>query len=264
MKGSDDQQPHDRRGDEAFDGLPSRFQDDRKTLLQTESETMATKLGQTVGVEALLGALLLLFGLLVGLGFWIYQLDSQLIENQRALASLKSQRQIQENQGSPTGGQEDIERINTQIESLRTAMATFAASSKEETMSAKESLAGEMMALQKDFAALSETVASLKEQWRAFKGDNSGVPKANGANRQNAANSWSVNLVAGDNKTAIEKLQAKFKQQAVPAERQTVHIDGKAWYRLRVTGFASRREADDYALRVKSKLGLEDVWVSRR
>ncbi|NOU15703.1 MAG: hypothetical protein HOO92_17370 [Methylococcaceae bacterium] len=72
---------------------------------------------------------------------------------------------------------------------------------------------------------------------------------------------WSVNLIAFRQDWYAKSKASEYIQKGVPVEVVPVEISGVVWYRLRVSGFKNKPEADAYALRVKRALNLSSVWV---
>jgi len=74
---------------------------------------------------------------------------------------------------------------------------------------------------------------------------------------------WVVKLLSVRQKSIADDLQTKFRSKGVPIEQQSVEIDGKTIYRLGVSGFNSRHQANEYAENAIKKLGLNSYWVSQ-
>ena len=75
--------------------------------------------------------------------------------------------------------------------------------------------------------------------------------------------SWSVNLVAFRQKWYAKNKLQEFNKKKVAAELIQVKVKGETWYRLRVKGFNSEKEASRYAKKVKKTLNLGSVWVTK-
>lgn len=75
---------------------------------------------------------------------------------------------------------------------------------------------------------------------------------------------WSVNVISLSSQEAAGKMQIKFKKLGIPVESKRTVVNGKDWYRLRVTGFETRKEAVKYADTVKQKLGTKSIWVTQK
>ena len=74
---------------------------------------------------------------------------------------------------------------------------------------------------------------------------------------------WSVNLNSYPNRIETDKKMLELKRQGIPAEVVVVTVNGVQWYRIRVTGFATKAEADAYADKVIKILGRSRAWVSK-
>lgn len=74
---------------------------------------------------------------------------------------------------------------------------------------------------------------------------------------------WSVNLMAIKQQWYAQSKAAEFERKGVPVEVVPVEVNNQTWYRLRVTGFKDRQEANEYSARVKKALNLSSVWVGK-
>ncbi|MEE9339859.1 MAG: SPOR domain-containing protein, partial [Methylococcaceae bacterium] len=71
------------------------------------------------------------------------------------------------------------------------------------------------------------------------------------------------NLVAFRQKWYAKNKLQEFNKKNVAAELIQVKVKGETWYRLRVKGFKSEKEASRYATKVKKTLNLGSVWVTK-
>lgn len=78
-----------------------------------------------------------------------------------------------------------------------------------------------------------------------------------------AKRGWAVNLASFNRELTYQKVATQLQQNGIEAEQVVVHVKGKKWYRIRVTGFQSMQEATTYANEIKGKYGLMDPWVGR-
>jgi len=74
---------------------------------------------------------------------------------------------------------------------------------------------------------------------------------------------WSVNLNSYPNRVETDKKMQELKKQGIPAEVVVVTVNEVQWYRIRVTGFETKVEADAYADKVIKILGRSRAWVSK-
>ncbi len=101
--------------------------------------------------------------------------------------------------------------------------------------------------------------AATKNKQRA-----SAISDSESKNTQGKAKGiWAVNLMSVKERSIADKQLSKFKKQGVAAVVKSVKIKGKRWYRIQVTGFKTRQQAQTYAKSVKSKLSLSGTWVTR-
>jgi hypothetical protein len=57
---------------------------------------------------------------------------------------------------------------------------------------------------------------------------------------------------------------ASAESQHIALERRQAMVNGKRYWRVQLSGFPSVDEAKSQARSVKAKLGLPDVWISKR
>ncbi|MGH8553601.1 MAG: SPOR domain-containing protein, partial [Methylococcales bacterium] len=81
--------------------------------------------------------------------------------------------------------------------------------------------------------------------------------------RQSSGGDWSVNLMSFPDEAVAKKQVENMSRKGISAAIQRTNISGKNWYRVRIPGFKSKQEAQDYSESVVRKLGLSGTWVSR-
>lgn len=72
---------------------------------------------------------------------------------------------------------------------------------------------------------------------------------------------WAVNIVSLDVRQDAKQMLARLHRQGLQATMMKVKVAGKLWYRLRLTGYASRPAAESERLKIIKK-GYADAWVS--
>ncbi len=80
--------------------------------------------------------------------------------------------------------------------------------------------------------------------------------------KPSASGNWGVNLVAFKQEWFAQSKAAEFARQGVYAEVIPIQGDGGTMYRLRVGGFASKKEANASKDKIRRVLNLDSVWVS--
>jgi|GEM_PF-3164755 len=75
---------------------------------------------------------------------------------------------------------------------------------------------------------------------------------------------WVINLTSSPSKADAERFAAKAKSRNIATAMQQVTVKGTQYWRVQITGFASREEAKVYARTAREKLGLKDVWITKR
>lgn len=77
------------------------------------------------------------------------------------------------------------------------------------------------------------------------------------------AGKWIVNLASARTKKTIEKIKTEFENKGVFVQQKRVLINGKRWYRLQVSGLATKSEAQRFGEQAKTRLGLKSFWIER-
>jgi septal ring-binding cell division protein DamX len=75
---------------------------------------------------------------------------------------------------------------------------------------------------------------------------------------------WVVNLVSMSNKADADRFATKARSKDVQVERYAVTVKGKQYWRVHASGFSTAAEARFQANIIKEKLGLKDVWITKR
>lgn len=75
---------------------------------------------------------------------------------------------------------------------------------------------------------------------------------------------WVINLVSLSNQADAERFVAKAGSLGIATEPYAATVKGKRVWRVQVSGFASAADAKSKAGSIKERLGLKDIWVSRR
>jgi hypothetical protein len=75
---------------------------------------------------------------------------------------------------------------------------------------------------------------------------------------------WVINLVSSSRKADADRFAEKARSIDIKTEQQVVTIKGHQYWRVQITGFATAKEAGSYAGTARAKLGLKDVWITRR
>jgi len=92
---------------------------------------------------------------------------------------------------------------------------------------------------------------------------------APGSDKQDSLNlraksPWVVNLVSLSNKADADRFAARARSKDIQTERYAVTVKGKQYWRVHVSGFLTAAEANYQANIIKEKLGLKDVWITKR
>lgn len=79
-----------------------------------------------------------------------------------------------------------------------------------------------------------------------------------------AKDNWVVNLASLPSKNAADRFSRTVQKQGVDVQQQRVKVKGRPFWRIQVADFRSAEDARSFAGSVGKKLGLKDVWISRR
>ncbi len=75
---------------------------------------------------------------------------------------------------------------------------------------------------------------------------------------------WVINLVSSPRKADADRFAEKAWSRDIKTEQQLVTIKGQQYWRVQITGYATAEAARAYAGTARDKLGLKDVWITRR
>ena len=79
----------------------------------------------------------------------------------------------------------------------------------------------------------------------------------------NYGGEWSINLASYLKLSTAEKMRKQFLDKGVAADLVTAIVNGKIYYRLRVTGIENKNMALIQSTIIKERLGLEDAWITK-
>ncbi len=90
-----------------------------------------------------------------------------------------------------------------------------------------------------------------------------------GSGKQESVNTaamspWVVNLASLPNKADADRFAGKARSNDIQVEQHAVVIKGKEYWRVQACGFSTVTEARSQAEKIRKKLGLKDVWVTKR
>jgi hypothetical protein len=75
---------------------------------------------------------------------------------------------------------------------------------------------------------------------------------------------WSINIASYLKLPTAEKMKNRFLNKGVATDLVTATVNGKTYYRLRVTGFESKAAARTQSTTIKEKLGLKETWITKQ
>lgn len=74
---------------------------------------------------------------------------------------------------------------------------------------------------------------------------------------------WVVNLNSYEQRRDTDKKMEELREKGIPVEMIIVNVGGVRWFRIRVTDFKTKAEAEHYAAKIKETLNSDHAWVSR-
>jgi cell division protein FtsN len=75
---------------------------------------------------------------------------------------------------------------------------------------------------------------------------------------------WVINLASYASKSIAARKLADFERKGIAAEQSVASVNGKTIYRVRISGFDTRKAATEQAKSVRQQLGLKETWVTRQ
>jgi len=75
---------------------------------------------------------------------------------------------------------------------------------------------------------------------------------------------WVINLLALKREKAAERFVAKARQQGISVAMDKAEGKKGTFWRLRIVGFGSARDAKKYAEEITPRLGLKSTWISKQ
>jgi len=88
--------------------------------------------------------------------------------------------------------------------------------------------------------------------------------KVAGIKASTGSGPWIINLLSSINKRDTDRLAELAAVHGVPVVQNRAIVKGKEYWRLQITGFRNATEAKNYAIPVKNKLGIKDIWIFRQ
>ena len=82
--------------------------------------------------------------------------------------------------------------------------------------------------------------------------------------RQTGTGDWVINLASYASESIAARKLADFASKGVTAEQSEASINGKTIYRVRITGFDTRKAATVRAESIRQQLGLKETWITRQ
>ncbi len=74
---------------------------------------------------------------------------------------------------------------------------------------------------------------------------------------------WSVHVSSFSRRANAESIRDELRNAGYPAEVHASEVQGRTWYRISLSGFSDRGEADLKRREIGEKLGYTQAWISR-
>ncbi|MGD2138320.1 MAG: SPOR domain-containing protein [Gammaproteobacteria bacterium] len=75
---------------------------------------------------------------------------------------------------------------------------------------------------------------------------------------------WVINLASLNTRKEAENFKSKAGMKGFDTSLKQVHVKGREYWRVRVTGLDSLEEARTRGEAIKERLGLKEIWISKR
>ena len=106
--------------------------------------------------------------------------------------------------------------------------------------------------LEASHAAASEKPAGLTDSHAPVDGENLDVRNQG---------PWVINLMSSPNPSDADRFADNAKKKGIQVRQTSARLNGKEFFRVQLTGFASEEQARASAGPVQEQLGLKDVWI---
>ena len=211
-----------------------------------------------------------LFSLIIAavVGWFAVTLHVQVGDLRAELAQLRQQ----EGTATMVGTGNDTARLEEEIGRLNQRINEMSLSLNAPTASPADSNQRELETIYNRLDELGKAVESLREQQARAGSKPAETAKAEPAATKPAAaksvtkprrGSWVVNVASLTDAASAAAEQKRLKKAGIDTEVQKAVMEGHTWFRVRVTGFASREEAQAYADMAKGKLE-GNPWVGQQ
>lgn len=104
-------------------------------------------------------------------------------------------------------------------------------------------------------------VSAVTEEKLALWAEETELVRASGILSQ--AGQWRLNLISVTNESSVTSIKAKLNSAGYAADIQTAVVHGKDWYRLGISGFNSRQEANAIAASIEGLYGISGAWSNK-
>lgn len=220
-------------------------------------ESMSRGVLMAGGALAALGILLGAAGMYVGLSA-----SSQIEALQQSVDALQTKLATTQVSGDPRVGQLQAEQagIVSRLDEMTAKLDALASTPQ------KREDEPRLAELNKRLDALEHKAATAKAPAAVApaKASAPAPAKAAASAKPAVSGNWTVILASYASQGQAEEMKGKVQKQGYPADVVKTLVDGKAWYRLRILGFASHEAAKAAIPSIESKTGITGGWAAMR
>jgi len=164
----------------------------------------------------------------------------------------------------PAEGLADQQQLMLRIAALEQA----AANAERQRLQATQQTAALTTKIERLDSAASKAARSAKTKAKAkAKPKSRTIAKAKSpdkpASQPSQGGPWVVNLLSVTSRAEAGRERKRLDKMGIKTEVRSVDVRGQTWYRIRVTGFASAADAQDFGDRTAVQTGLKGAWAAR-
>ncbi len=90
------------------------------------------------------------------------------------------------------------------------------------------------------------------------------TPQTEVTNTQKSTGDWVINLSSHIKASLAKNEQARLLKKGINSEIHTAKVRNKVWYRVQITGFASKSEAKAKLKDVQQQAGIQGIWIGKK
>ena len=261
-------------------GRRSRDDDTR----DNKSRSVKTRAGISEAITTIGSWVLVLLVLSVAVlsALTMFKLDSRTSELEESLNSydaslqdsLMSQSENENLSLSITNTKETLQSLQQQLQHIKTDYEVLDAKYAESMAGRGPTQTNKALSTQDSVGDLKNAILALKSELQTVKKKllttHKDKPSKDKTNKENkvinksvASNGLTVTLASLTNKTKVEKVAEQLQDAGMFPLIQQAVVKGNRVYRLSVSGFLNRDEAESFIRKAGKQYGLKDGWISK-